>query len=144
MRRIAVSLFALWAAAAATVIDNPAAFVRAVYSHLAATPDYRPPEDIYTPRLKALFARDRKQAKGEVGCLDGVFWVDAQDWQLSDVKVTALPEVKDRQTVIAAFRNLGTPKEIRFEFQRIGRSWRLDDARFGNGETLTTILNCKP
>ena len=41
---------------AATVITDPAKFVGAVYARLGKGGDYQPPEDIYTPRLKALWA----------------------------------------------------------------------------------------
>jgi hypothetical protein len=146
MKRIAASLLAVCAFAAQTVIESPESFVKKVYHALATSPSYTPPDDIYTPRLRSLMQKDRRQSKGEVGCLDGVFWVNAQDWQLSDVKVTALPETKGRQVVVATFRNLGKPEEIRFEFQRVAGVWRLDEARSTGADawTLTQLLNCKP
>ena len=55
---------ALSPAQAATKIDDPVKFVAAVY---ATTVGKHPePDDIYTPRLGALFALDRKEAGGEV------------------------------------------------------------------------------
>jgi hypothetical protein len=130
-------------------IDDPAAFVKEVYGHYAAHKpgdDYTAPVDIYTPRLKALFRRDEKWAKGEVGCLDIDFWVNGQDYELKNVLVSSRQVAghPDRMLVIATFLNIGTAEEIHFDFQQIGGKWLLDDVHSVRGErwTLSKILMC--
>ncbi len=137
-------------AAPASQVSDPEAFVREIYKRFAASQagsgDYTPPADFYTPRLNALFARDEKWAKGEVGCLDFSFWVNGQDYQLKNVRVNGRPVAghADRVLVIATFLSLGTMNEIHFDFQRIGGKWLLDDAHSVRGErwTLSKILMC--
>jgi hypothetical protein len=112
-------------------ITDPAAFVT----------------EVYTPRLEALFAADDRRRHGEVGCIDFVFWVNGQDWELNNVSVTSqdVPGHPDRRLVIATFMSIGTPEEIHFDFQRIGGRWLLDDAQSLRGErwTLSTLLKCR-
>lgn len=133
---------------AATRIDDPVKFVTALYSKMTAATAQSPyvaPEDIYTPRLAALFALEKREAGGEVGRLDFDFWSNAQDWQLSGVKVTGVPVegATDRQIVIAKFRNFGKSEEIRFYFEKTKSGWLLDDARALVGESWTLSLILK-
>ena len=78
---------------AATRIDDPKAFVADVYRRLIATragdSSYSPPDDIYSERLAKLFREDRRKAKGEVGCLDFLFWVNGQDYVIRDLTITS-------------------------------------------------------
>jgi hypothetical protein len=131
-------------AQAATRIDDPEKFVREVYGHIEKTRDYREPDDIYTPRLASLFALDSKEAGGEVGRIDFDFWINAQDFQISKVRVTSEPvdNAPSRQIVVAKFINLGTPEEIHFYFERTDSGWKLDDASSAGKEdwTLSVIL----
>jgi hypothetical protein len=157
--RIKVSAVRIWFglavigalnAAPTPQINDPEAFVRDIYKRFAASQagsgDYTPPADFYSPRLKALFVRDEKWAKGEVGCLDFDFWVNGQDYQLKNVRVSSRPvaDHPDRILVIATFLNLGTMNEIHFDFQRIAGKWLLDDVQSVRGErwTLSKILAC--
>src|SRR5215472_12992437 len=107
---------------AATRIDDPATFVTDVYKRFIAAQsshrDYSAPQDIYSARLGKLLRDDVKKAKGEVGCLDFDFWVDGQDWKITNLAVTSSDKGPDRKTVIAKFRNVGDPQEIHFDFIR--------------------------
>jgi hypothetical protein len=134
------------ALSAATRIDEPKTFVTEVYRHYMSSTSYSAPEDIYTPRLARLFREDKKKSKGEVGCLDFDFWVNGQDFKLTNVVVTNGEEAPDRKTVIAKFNNLGAPKEIHFDFRREGGRWLLDDVHSMTREkwTLSEIFKCAP
>ena len=94
---------------AATKIDDPAKFVAGVYKQMAANNDYKPPEDIYTPRLASLWALEKKDSGGEVGRMDFDMWTGTQDWELKDVSVTSEPVEgsRVRKVVIARFKNIG-------------------------------------
>jgi hypothetical protein len=129
-------------------ISDPVSFVAEVYRHFveseSAGYSYAPPEDIYTAGLGKLFRDDEKRAKGEVGCLDFVFWVNGQDWTLTNLSVTGGAAGPDRKTVIARFVNLGTPQEIHFDFRRVAGRWLLDDVHSMKDPrwTLSEILKC--
>jgi hypothetical protein len=146
---LALPVFA-GALSAATEIVDPPKFVTDVYNRIVATerrsPGYDPPTDIYTPRLKALFAEDKRRANGEVGCIEFDFWTNAQDWGLRNVRVTSqdVPDHPDRKLVIATFTNLRQPEEIHFDFQKVGGKWLLDDVQSLKKETwtLSKLLKC--
>ncbi len=133
---------------AATRIDDPKSFVTEVYRRYVAAQStdsaYAPPEDIYTARLRKLIREDRRKAKGEVGCLDFDFWVNGQDWRISNVAVTSADESAERKTIVAKFLSLGDRQEIHFDFRREGGRWLLDDVHSVLGErwTLSETLKC--
>ena len=143
-------LSAVSAPAATPPITNPVNFVTDVYQRFvkaqSAHSDYTAPDDIYTARLKKLIRDDVKRAHGEVGCLDFDFWVNGQDWTITNLSVTTGPAGKDQWTVIAKFRNLGDADEIHFDFRRVEARWLLDDVHSMKDPrwTLSEILKCTP
>lgn len=130
--------------AATPSISNPKTFVAEVYRRLATEQLYSPPKDIYTRHLASLWEEMERDANGEAGRVDFLFWVNAQDWELKNVVVSAVPVFgrKDRQIITAKFLNAGKRQEIRFYFEKVGNNWLLDDARSAgkNGWTLSVIL----
>ena len=137
---------------AATVISDPEKFVSDIYKQYVAAQqshkDYNAPEDIYTPRLAALFEKDRRLAKGEVGCIEMDFWVNGQDWRLGKVNVSSqnVTGHPDQKIVVATFENLRTPMELHFHFVQQRGKWLLDDVDSVKGEkwTLSKLLSCWP
>jgi hypothetical protein len=139
------SVLPLWASAR---IGEPVSFVAEVYRHFVEAEStgysYAAPKDIYTERLGKLLQADEKRAKGEVGCLDFVFWVNGQDWTLTNLRVASGVARQDRKTVIARFVNIGAPQEIHFDFRRIAGRWLLDDVHSLKNPrwALSEILKC--
>jgi hypothetical protein len=132
---------------AASRIDDPKTFVSDVYRRLMASQsghDYTPPDDIYSARLAKLFRDDRRKAKGEVGCLEILFWVNGQDYVISDLTITSADQGPDRKTVTARFMNIDRREEIRFDFLRNGQRWLLDEVHSTSATpwTLSEILKC--
>ncbi|MBV9045619.1 MAG: DUF3828 domain-containing protein [Alphaproteobacteria bacterium] len=132
-------------AQAATKIDDPAKFVTGVYTRMMQTKPsdtYAPPTDIYTARLDALFKLDQKESGGEVGRIDFDFWSNAQDYQITGLKVTshAVENAANRRVVIATFKNMNTPEKIYFYFEKTAAGWKLDDVRAAKDWTLSVIL----
>ena len=133
-------------------ISDPEKFVTDVYKQYVAAQqshkDYVAPEDIYTPRLAGLFAKDKKMAKGEVGCIEMDFWVNGQDWKLGKVNVSSQSVAghPDRKIVVATFDNLRTPMELHFHFIQQRGKWLLDDVDSLKGDkwTLSKLLSCWP
>jgi hypothetical protein len=135
-------------ASAATVISDPVKFVTEVYAHMSkknGDKNYSAPDDIYTPRLKALFDLDTKEAGGEVGRIDFDFWSNAQDYEISGVKVKGLEveNTKVRKIVVATFKNIDRMEEIHFYFEKGKKGWLLDDARSTGKESWTLSLILK-
>jgi hypothetical protein len=135
---------------APTRIDDPKTFVTEGYRRLVAAQSthssYTPPDDIYTPRLKKLLRDDKRKAKGEVGCLDFFFWVNAQDWTITHLSITGADDGPERKTVIAKFLNGSEPQEIHFDFRANAGHWLLDDVHSLSAPpwTLSKILMCAP
>ena len=128
----------------ATVIDDPAKFVTAVYARLAKGGDYIPPEDIYTARLKALWDLEEREAGGEVGRIDFLFWINGQDGTPSVLKVKTDPVDgrADRKIVEVSFVN-DKPQTEQFYFEKVAGHWKLDDVTCtspGESWTLSVIL----
>jgi hypothetical protein len=128
----------------ATTILDPEKFVKSVYAlELAGKPT---PEDIYSPRLQSLFTLNGKEfGAEEVGRIDFDIWSNAQDSEIKNLKITAVPvdHGPGREIVIAKFRNFGTAQEVHFYFEKTKTGWKLDDARSLSGPeqwTLSLIL----
>lgn len=146
-RRFLLAIFSIscnLTLSAATRIDDPQTFVTDVYRRLMANSSYTPPDDIYTARLAKLFRDDRRKAKGEVGCLEILFWVNGQDFAIRDLTVTSTDQGADRKIVTAKFMNIDRTEEIRFDFLRNGRRWLLDEVHSASATpwTLSEILKC--
>lgn len=129
----------------ATTISDPEKFVKSVYAlEMAGKPT---PEDIYSPHLQALFALNSKEFESEeVGRIDFDIWSNAQDSEIKNLKITALPvdHGPGREIVVAKFKNFGTTQEVHFYFEKTKMGWKLDDARSLTGpETWTLSLILK-
>ena len=134
------AVFCVSSAGAATQIADPVKFVQAQYTHA----EIADPDDIYSPRIAALFALDKKEAGTDVGRIDFSIWMDGQEGPITDAKVTgvSVDNAPDREVVVAKFKNHGAPREVHFYFEKIGGAWKLDDARSFTGErwVLSLIL----
>ncbi|WGM38302.1 hypothetical protein [Caulobacter sp. NIBR1757] len=142
MRRIIAALILLvfWVAgpaSAATRIDDPKAFIAKAYADLskgqtesgAGDEAVDPPDDIYTPALKKAFDDEDRDAAGDLGRLDFFFWVNGQDWRLSEVEVSerSVWRRPDRRVVAVSFRNFDQDNSLLFYFQKAGDRWLIDD-----------------
>jgi hypothetical protein len=149
--RSALAMFAISCTltlSAATRIDDPKTFVSDVYRRLGAprsgNSTYTPPDDIYSARLAKLFHDDKRKAKGEVGCLEILFWVNGQDWDIKNVTVTSVDRAPDHKVVTAKFVNINRNEEIRFDFLRTGQRWMLDEVHSAAATpwALSALLKC--
>jgi hypothetical protein len=139
---VAASLLVPGPSTAGTNIEDPLKFVKTEYATVVGKKPE--PEDIYTPRLSALFDLDTKEAGGEVGRMDFDFWMNGQDGTISGVTVSKndVENTRDREIIVARFKNEKTPNEIHFYFERTAKGWKLDDARSTAGDpwVLSLIL----
>jgi len=134
-------------------VADPRAFVARTYAAYARNSDATPPEarSAYSARLAGLFAAyDRAWSGGdEVGSLDFDWWVNAQDWSISDVRVTESAEGPARRIVTARWKNIDRAESSRFLFVRWHGRWYLDDVINGSGRgddgwTLSALLRARP
>ena len=72
------------------------------------------------------------------------FWVNGQDYAISDLTVTSEEQAPDRKIVTARFMNIDRTEEIRFDFLRNSRRWLLDEVHSASGTpwTLSEVLKC--
>jgi hypothetical protein len=82
----------------------------------------------FDAELLKLYLKDKREAKGEVGRLDGDPLYNAQDIQIKDFSVS-VPEMVGRETrVTVHFKNIGKPARIIYVLSRNGR-W-VEDQRY--------------
>jgi hypothetical protein len=100
------------------------------------------------PLLK-LYLKDKREAKGEVGRLDGDPLYNAQDVQIKDFSVSA-PEMTGGPSrtgkearVTVHFKNIGKPARIIYVLSQTADGWRISDIRYDDGSSLKKILQGK-
>lgn len=134
-------------AVAGTKIDDPELFLRNAYAKWAAEQRYEVGEDIYTARLAALVALDRKEANGEVPRADDFdFWCNCQDGKLTNVAVKSWKvdnAAPAREVVEAKFRLDGKRQDILFYFEKTNAGWKLDDVQSLGADAWTLSVICK-
>jgi hypothetical protein len=93
--------------------------------------------------LLKLYLKDKREAKGEVGRLDGDPLYNAQDFQIRDFSISA-PEIAGGETrVTVHFKNLGKPTRVVYVLNRTADGWRISDIRYDDGSSLKKTLQSK-
>ena len=92
-------------------------------------------ERYFEPSLVTLLVKDGEEAskKGEVPKLDGDPFVDAQDWDITEVKSIITDAGKDRAQAVVTFRNFRKPKTVTLDLVRIGAVWKISDITWQEG-----------
>jgi hypothetical protein len=132
-------------AQAGTKIDDPVTFVRVVYAKITTDRNYQAPQDIYTPRLAALFALEKRETDGRPSRMALDIWTNAMDYQpIKDVKISGerIEGASDRAVVTARFKNGSQKQLLQFYFEKTKDGWKLDDERSLtlDGWTLSLML----
>ncbi len=121
---------------------NPKTFVESIYQRYLGknTPSLdlstREALDLYfTPSLADLIDKDAKEAEKlqEAPLLNGDPFVDAQDWEITDVTVTVQESSADRATATASFNNSGKAVNVRLALMLTPKGWRVDDIFWTEG-----------
>ena len=81
----------------------------------------------FEPSLAALMIKDRNQAsrRGEVGTLDFDPFVDAQDWQISDLAIAMEDAGPAKARATVKFKNVDKPSTVVLELVKIGKAWKI-------------------
>lgn len=135
-------------------VTDPRAFVAEMLGAYARSPNNPPPEPVhaYSARLISLFTVYQVWQRAHedlVGSLDFDWWVNAQDWTITGVRVTEAGARPTRRVITARWSNYDRADSSRFVFIRERGRWVLDDvingAGYGdNGWTLSQLLRQRP
>lgn len=83
----------------------------------------------FEPSLAALILKDRKQAarRGEVGALDFDPFVDAQDWEISDLQIAADDSGPGKARATVKFKNVDKPSVVTLDLVKTGKTWKISN-----------------
>ena len=111
-------------------VSDPVAAMKALYAKLEK--DAFSTRLPLSARLNTLMALDTREAKGEVGRLDGDYFTNSQDAKISAVAVTSrdVENAPGRKIVVVRFKNLDKSMENHFYWERTKAGWVLDDVRY--------------
>jgi len=93
--------------------------------------------------LLKLYLKDKREAKGEVGRLDGDPLYNAQDIQIKDFSVSAPESAGSETRVTVHFKNIGKPTRIVYVLSQTADGLRISDIRYDDGSSLKKILQGK-
>jgi hypothetical protein len=96
----------------------------------------------FEPGFAALIIKDRKQARGEVGKLDGDPFVDAQDFDIDAVDIAVRETGADKATATVSFNN-GEPRTVVLDLVKTKQDWRIADITWDRKATLRGVLSGK-
>lgn len=132
MKSLPLALAVLVALPVAAFAGPPSDAVRFFYS----PPTYEPSpklRDRFVDPAKAKFAENDKTPDGDIGCIDAVLAIDAQDYDEAAIKKTLKLQEKvsgDRATVTATLNIFDGPdakREIVWSLRKVGGKWKISD-----------------
>jgi hypothetical protein len=97
----------------------------------------------FDAELLKLYLKDKREANGEVGRLDGDPLYNAQDIQITDLFISA-PKTNGEEThVTVRFKNIGKSTRVEYVLGRTADGWKISDIRYDDGSSLKKILQGK-
>ena len=93
--------------------------------------------------LLNLYLKDKREAKGEVGRLDGDPLYNAQDMEIKDFSISTPAVAGGEVRVTVNFKNLGKPTRVVYILSRTANGWKISDIRYDDGSSLKKILEGK-
>jgi hypothetical protein len=128
---------------AASAAPDPAAVIRPIYArYMPGAPEFQYPnlEDQapWSASLRQAMvdqeARFAQMKDGDPEGIDFDVFVNAQDWQLSNLNVTTDSIVPQSHAVVrASFQNADSHQEVVYDMVWENNGWRIDNMRSGNG-----------
>lgn len=98
----------------------------------------------FAPALATVMERDMQDAKrrGEPPTLDGDPFVDAQEWQITDLAISV--KMKSALTAVATvtFANFGKPNRLKIPLVQTAAGWRIADVISTRG-SLSSLYKAK-
>ena len=94
----------------------------------------------FTKSLADLIWKDATSSKGEVGAIDGDPLYNAQDMEIKNFAVGRGDVKGDTANVPVTFTNFGEKKTITFALKQVSGAWKIDDIKYGDGDSLMKWL----
>ena len=90
--------------------------------------------------LLNLYLKDKREAKREVGRLDGDPLYNAQEIEIKDFSVSRPETVNQETRVTVRFKNIDNRTSVVYVLAHIAAGWRISDIRYDDGSSLKKIL----
>jgi hypothetical protein len=97
----------------------------------------------FDAELLKLYLKDKREAKGEVGRLDGDPLYNAQEVEITEFAISAPSSSGPETRVTVHFKNLGKPTRIEYLLHRSADGWKISDIRYDDASSLKKILRGK-
>ena len=97
----------------------------------------------FDAELVKLYLKDKREAKGEVGRLDGDPLYNAQDFQITNFSISAPKTIGAETIVMVRFKNIGKSTRVEYVLGRTADGWKISDIRYDDGSSLKKILQGK-
>jgi|SoimicmetaTmtLMB_FD_contig_41_4565497_length_1376_multi_2_in_0_out_0_2 hypothetical protein len=138
-------------AAPAAPAETPQAFLEAIYRNYrgSGTPGIEISKAAvvrryFIPALAAAMIKDQAQAarRSEVPALDGDPFVDAQDWDISNLKIEVKMAGPAKAVGTVSFTNFNEPRSVTLDLVKLAPGWRIADIKM-MGRTLRELYPVK-
>jgi Protein of unknown function (DUF3828) len=132
MRRLLIALALVIAGAfPAFAYDTPADLLKALYTPYSKGDGFDwskwDEAQFRSKHLNELFAKDLKEADGDVGRLDFDPYIDGQDYVITDLKFGDAQITGDTATVEVTFKNMDSAEDLIFTLVKEADGWKVDD-----------------
>jgi hypothetical protein len=152
IRRFVVAIACIIGLAAPALAEEatPQAFLTALYHRYEGKHtrgiDYADKRTLlryFDPSLVALITVDQEPAKknDEVPALNGDPFVDAQEWEITQLAITAEVSGPDKANGTVAFRNFNKAQKFRIALVRLKDGWRIADIVWSEGSLRGLYTN---
>ena len=147
---VAAMLLALLPGAvrAQPVFTDPAGLIEYAYAPYTSGDFPDDLTELFSPTLKELWNGIVARSQDlELPIIDFDPYINAQDYELSDLVVSHPAIAGDTATVVVSFLNFGEPQDIRFTLVRRVEGWKIDDIEALGGEypwRLSELLAADP
>jgi hypothetical protein len=133
---------------------SPLTFLEQVYKPYRAGKnakgiDYSKPDNVrryFGPQLAKAMLKDMAEAKkrGEVPLLNGDPFIDAQDWEIANLKIEMQSGATRRNaTGVVTFTNAGEARTVTLDLVKTGDGWRIYEISAPSG-SLRGLYKLKP
>jgi hypothetical protein len=122
---------------------SPLTFLETVYkpyrsNNHAKAIDLGKPEVIrrhFVPALAKAMVKDQVDARkrNDVPLLNGDPFVDAQDWQIADLRIEMTSTSRRNATGVVTFTNANEPRRLTLDLIKTGDGWRIHEIKAPSG-----------
>lgn len=123
-------------------------FLQAIYAQYAGTNvngvRWRGPKSsqYFSQALTKLIAKDIKESGGDVGRIGVDPFVDAQDFDITTLKIEIVSENAEEAKAIVSFINMSEPTQVTFDLTNTSQGWRIANMAWaGESRDLLSILS---